>query len=873
LALALQIQQWAAGGAFVLLGLLTVVHSIRHGGGARRYLALSVGLLGAVGLVSRLDDLTANRYVWLTDVSVTLFLFSGWAFLLFRNAVLPMRRWLLLTTGAVVVITAALLVAVSLPSGSAVTVTWVQLLVTMLFAVVWLGCVGEPIVRLFRLSFGVPAVQRARLRALTLGYAVIVVILILSVAASYVAANPVLTLVVSSLTVVAAPVLYIGFAPPQWLRRSWREREEASFRKAVNDLLLYSPDRVTLGQRALEWATRLVGAEGGVLATADGAVLVTQNMDQAAAWEVLRDMPEQADEGATIASVVGTLRGAVAVPLDSQLGRGVLAVTAGPLTPVFGEDELERLRHYAVAVTSALDRVQLVERLQRNVELLDLAYDAILTWDIKSGAIGFWNRAAEDVYGWTAAEAVGREPSELLKTSTPLMREEIVNQLRTFGRWEGELVQYTKEGTRIDVSARWALQKDVERRAEIVLEINRDITASKRAAEELRTARDVAEQASRAKSEYLSRMSHELRTPLTAMLGYSDLLEIRAPRDDQTQAIAAIQKAGGHLLSLVNDVLDIARIESGREMLALESVAISDVVDECVRLITPAAMERRIHVATDFSAAAGAHVIADRQRTTQALLNLLSNAIKYSGDSARVDVIVSRDGDARVRVAVSDTGPGIAPQLRERLFQPFERLGAERTTIPGTGLGLALTRKLVEAMRGELGVESVVGEGTTFWILLDRAPSVAAPPVITLDERAVADAAQPQGERVVLYVEDNLATIALMEDIFAMRPQIRLITAMQGGLTLELARQHQPDLIVLDLHLPDLSGDTVLRRLRRDPRTAHIPVVIFSADATERQVRRLMNAGARAYLTKPAKVAEFLRMLDDVFAATPVAAG
>jgi CheY-like chemotaxis protein len=235
-------------------------------------------------------------------------------------------------------------------------------------------------------------------------------------------------------------------------------------------------------------------------------------------------------------------------------------------------------------------------------------------------------------------------------------------------------------------------------------------------------------------------------------------------------------------------------------------------------------------------------------------------------------VIVAREGENRLRIAVSDTGPGIVPEMQARLFQPFERLGADRTTIPGTGLGLALTRKLVDAMRGEVGVDSVPGEGSRFWILLDRAQPVAAVSPGAADRR---DAARvtPGSERTVLYVEDNLATISLMEEVFAMRPRIRLMTAMQGGLTLELARQHRPDLIVLDLHLPDLSGDIVLRRLRRDPRTARIPVVIFSADATERQVKRLLAAGARAYLTKPVKVAEFLRMLDEVFAAAPAATG
>jgi CheY-like chemotaxis protein/anti-sigma regulatory factor (Ser/Thr protein kinase) len=254
-------------------------------------------------------------------------------------------------------------------------------------------------------------------------------------------------------------------------------------------------------------------------------------------------------------------------------------------------------------------------------------------------------------------------------------------------------------------------------------------------------------------------------------------------------------------------------------------------------------------------------VHADHQRLNQAMLNLLSNAVKYSGDGARVVVRAEHVADERVRIAVSDTGPGLSVEQQARLFQPFDRLGAERTTTQGTGLGLALTKKLIEAMDGEIGVESAPGQGSTFWITLERA---YAPPEGDGHIDKVIPATVHQAERTVLYVEDNLATVALMEEIFSMRPQIRLITAMQGGLTIDLAREHRPDLIILDLHLPDISGDEVLRRLRDGERTAHIPVVMFSADATERQVKRLLQMGARAYLTKPVKVKEFLSTLDQV---------
>ena len=267
----------------------------------------------------------------------------------------------------------------------------------------------------------------------------------------------------------------------------------------------------------------------------------------------------------------------------------------------------------------------------------------------------------------------------------------------------------------------------------------------------------------------------------------------------------------------------------------------------------------------------------------QALLNLLSNAVKYSGNEAHIIVEASREVEADaaagstasgasrsefIRLGVRDTGPGFTDDEKARLFQPFERLGAERTTVPGTGLGLALTRKLVQGMHGTIGVESERGVGSTFWIRLGRSPIAAPKPRV----RRIKPPAAPvvACERTVLYVEDNLATIGLMEEVFSMRPQIHLLTAMQGGLTLELAREHHPDLIVLDLHLPDIQGDVVLAQLRADPRTAGIPVVMCSADATERRRKQLIAAGALAYLTKPVKVQRFLRMLDDVLNRIPV---
>ena len=546
------------------------------------------------------------------------------------------------------------------------------------------------------------------------------------------------------------PFFYVGFEPPRWLRGLWGQREEEHFREAFTDLVLYSPDRQRLAERAVEWAARLVGADGAVIATDDGEVLAVHGLDRAAGWKLVSEMTGSAGTR-TVTTHPTTSRRVIRVVLDAQLSRGVMAAISGPLTPVFGDDEALRLTQYGTALAPALDRVMLVERMRRSAQLIDLAYDAVTTWNVRTQLITFWNKGAEELYGWGPDEAIGRDPGELLRSELPEGREAILTVLREVGRWEGEIIQTTRSGARIHVAVRWALQKDSAGSPDAVIEIGRDVTADKVAAAELRDARDVAEQASQAKSEYLSRMSHELRTPLTAILGYSDLLEMREPREDQTEAIAAVQEASGHLLSLVNDVLDIARIESGRESFSLEPIPLEATVEECVRLVAPSALSRHIKITRSLGECAGDYVLADRQRLIQALLNLLSNAVKYSGNDAHIFVEAVRErvngqpsmqsgvrpiGDF-VRLAVRDTGPGFGDEEKARLFQPFERLGAERTTVPGTGLGLALTRKLVQAMHGTIGVESERGRREH---LLDQARALAC--------GCVEAARPPQGARL-----------------------------------------------------------------------------------------------------------------------------
>ena len=859
---ALTALQWAVGAALVLLGALTLADWTRHRDRSRQHLALAVGFLGLLAVLGQVTPSSGAGGVLVTATTIAVLMASALEFVLFGNSLIPMTAVALRANVAAVVAVTVAGIAVNLgdpakrPSGAG-------LAIDIAFLLTWCVVVGLSIGRLWRVSATLPRVQRARLRSLNAGFSGIVVALLFTAVSTVATPSVVFQVAVESVVLLCMPLLAAAFSPPGWLRRIWREREEAQFRIAINHLLLYSPDEATLAERGLEWAARLLGGGAAVIAL-NGRVLAVQGIDAADAERLNGELEASGDsDGLSFTSGLGPT---AVVPIRSATGHGYIAVVAGPFTPLFGDDEVARLRQYAVSMTVALDRVHLVVGVQRNAELLDLAYDAVFTWDFETRCIQFWNRAASHLYGYSQAEALGQDPQTLLQSWYPVPLEAIVAALRSDDHWEGELEHRTKDGRILQISARWAVQRDSRGEPLSVLEINRDISAERRSADELRAARDAAEQASVAKSEYLSRMSHELRTPLAAMLGFSDLLEMREPREDQVQAIEAIQRAGSHLLSLVNDVLDIARIESGRETLSLEPVDVRAVLEESVGLVAQAAAERRILLGVRLDEAEQVYVRADRQRLLQVLLNLLSNAIKYGTAGGHVGVGATV-GTRQVEIHVVDDGPGLSEEEQERLFQPFERLGAERSHVQGTGLGLALSRQLTAAMGGTVTVTSAKGEGATFSVSLDRATGTDAASVVPATGPSVLRDALPK--RTVLYVEDNLATIGLVESIFALRPNLRLITAMQGGLAIELAREHRPDLIILDLHLPDLNGDEVIHRLRNDPRTAEIPVLMYSADATERQVERLLAEGAAAYLTKPARVTEFLHVLDRTLA-TPI---
>ncbi|HET8654553.1 MAG TPA: ATP-binding protein [Longimicrobiaceae bacterium] len=409
------------------------------------------------------------------------------------------------------------------------------------------------------------------------------------------------------------------------------------------------------------------------------------------------------------------------------------------------------------------------------------------------------------------------------------------------------------------------LVRDEQGNAQEVVGVVIDVTEHRR----LTLAKEAAEAASQAKSDFLSRMSHELRTPLNAVIGFGQILELDVQTDENRESVEQILRAGRHLLTLINEVLDIARIEAGQMSLSVESVSVREVLHDALDLVRLSAAKQSISLRTADALATVAYVRADQQRLKQVLLNLLSNAIKYNRREGTITVSCEPRGDERLRIAVRDTGFGISPEYMERLFTPFERLGADQA-VEGTGLGLALSRGLVEAMGGTLGVESVEGEGSCFWVELPLAPIPELSGTAAQEEAVERTAPASRATRTVLFVEDNLANVRLMERVFQRRPWVRLLTAMQGRMGLELAREHRPHLILLDRNLPDVSGDEVLRQLQQDPALRDVPVVMISGDAIPSQVQRLLDLGAHAYLTKPFDVTALLRMVDETLhAAVP----
>ena len=519
------------------------------------------------------------------------------------------------------------------------------------------------------------------------------------------------------------------------------------------------------------------------------------------------------------------------------------------------------------AAEAALEksRRELQAALDANQLIMDNSQDVICTID-EQGCFLSVNAACEELWGYKPGELVGRPYIDFVFQEDRTRSEEATESLLATGKITDFVNRYVrKDGTLVDVlwSATWSA-KD-----RIMFCVAHDVTDRARIEKALREAKEEADRANHAKSDFLSRMSHELRTPLNSILGFGQLLDRQSPTEMQRPRIRYILSAGRHLLNLINEVLDISRIEAGTLQLSVEPVCLEEAIGEALDLMRPLAAERTITLATNCALDTATYVLADRQRLKQVLINLLSNAVKYTAVKGCVTVSFADSGKDLTRISVRDTGAGIPVDKLARLFTPFDRLGAEQSAVEGTGLGLALCQRLVHAMNGSIGVNSTLGSGSNFWLDLPHAQS----PLQTLSVTRgplPSELQVAEESRRILYIEDNFSNVTLVDQMLAERPALELMTAMQGRVGLELARQHAPDLILLDLHLPDMPGWQVLAQLKADQLTREIPVVIISADATSPQIKRLLSAGARAYLTKPIDIAEFFRVIED--ALTPATA-
>lgn len=493
--------------------------------------------------------------------------------------------------------------------------------------------------------------------------------------------------------------------------------------------------------------------------------------------------------------------------------------------------------------------------------LFEAARDGILILDAATGRILDANPFMEEILGYSYEQLLEKHLWEL-----GFLEDIVVNkanflelQQKAYVRYENIPIE-TVKGEKIEVEfvSNSYLMGD-----EKVMQCNiRDISERKQL-EQSQIAKTVAESANRAKSEFLSRMSHELRTPLNSVLGFTQLLLMDELTPDQTSSLGQILKSGRHLLDLINEVLDISRIEAGNMNISTEPIRLVDTVQSAIELIRPLAEQRGISIMTRIPSSRDIFVTADERRLKQVMLNLLSNAVKYNRESGAIVVAVDLQIDGYLHITVQDTGEGIPPEKMGRLFAPFDRLGLEPGKVEGTGLGLALSKGIVEAMGGRIGAESVVGEGSCFWLDLQLSMIQKEEIVLAIIEEYIKE--NPLRKKgLVLYVEDNPSNIQLIEKVLARLPSVDLITAMQGSIGLDMAQVHKPTLILLDLHLPDMHGEKVLEQLRAIPETKDIPVIIMSADATKGQVDHMLSAGATAYLTKPIDVREFLNIVGEM---------
>jgi PAS domain S-box-containing protein len=665
----------------------------------------------------------------------------------------------------------------------------------------------------------------------------------------------------------------------------YAERDEA---KTIRPVAWAGVETEYLGQAGLTWADTQAGSAPSGVAIRTGASVCIQDFTsdpQGVAWRV--------------SALMRGYGSRITLPLEDESAETFGILTIYSVTPnAFTRDEVRLLTELAADLAFGIRVLRArIERKEIEAEqeilsqrlrdhqfytrsLFEANIDALMTTD-PSGSITDVNRQMEALTGCTRDELIGA-PFKSYFTDPERAQASIKLVLSHKKLTNYELTARARDGAETVVSFNATTFYDRDRRLQGVFAAARDIT-ERRALDqalheknlELEGARSVAEKANLAKSDFLSSMSHELRSPLNAILGFAQLMESDTdpPRHGHKDNVAQILQAGWHLLKLINEILDLAKVESGQVRMSEEPVSLAEVMVECHGMVEPQAQQRRIRMLLP-RFEQPFFVLADRTRVKQVLVNLLSNAIKYNTDEGSVEVLVAETARGRTRVSFRDTGAGLSPEQLTQLFQAFNRLGQEGGSAEGTGIGLVVAKRLVELMGGEIGVESEVGQGSVFWFEL---ATVAQPRLIddgghaaTLTPAPALRQAQP---RTLLYVEDNPANLKLVQQIIARYSGTHLLGAVTGRAGIAMARASLPDVILMDINLPDIDGYEALRVLRADAATAHIPAIAISANAMPPDIDRGLRAGFFRYLTKPIRVNQFMEALEEALAHAQDGAG
>lgn len=572
---------------------------------------------------------------------------------------------------------------------------------------------------------------------------------------------------------------------------------------------------------------------------------------------------------------IGEGRLNVKLPVNSKDEIGDLAQAFNKMT---GELETTRKKLMKEHVTLQKHRNHLKELVDaRTVELRKLtraveqSHSTIIITDLDAN-IEFVNPAFTQTSGYKKEEALEQNPRILQSGNhDTAFFKSMWDTLKQGEIWKGEIQNKRKNGSLYWEATTISPMRDETGKITHYLAIQDDITARKeidlaleQSHQQLAKAKEAAECANKSKSEFLSNMSHELRTPMNAIIGFAQMLEYDEDLNEEQQDYThEILKAGNHLLELINGVLDLAKIESGHIELSLEPVNLIDLIDECFTLMTPVAERHGItisHEDMDLH-----YVRADRTRFKQVMLNLLSNAIKYNSEHGKVELTACVINDTRIRITVSDTGTGIAAEKQKKLFQPFNRLSAESSEIEGTGIGLTITKTLMELMGGSIGVDSKMGVGTHFWIELPLElirPHQHEHQHHINNEQTEKQTSMIGNQHTVLYIEDNPANIKLVSNIFSKQQHIHLITAQSSELGLELALSYRPQLILLDINMPDMDGYQILSIIKADKHLKQLPVIAVTANAMPKDIKRGNEAGFSDYLTKPLNIPSFLSTIN-----------